>query len=105
MGHGDKRYKTTIQDTSLLLPPRYFYVDVLQDPKLYQKKGETLFYQQRFISQSYGFSSSHVWMCELDLKKAECWRIDAFELWCWRRLKSPLNCKEIQPVNPKGNQS
>ena len=36
-------------------------------------------------SQSYGFSSSHVWMWELDYK-AECWRIDAFELWCWRRL-------------------
>ena len=39
------------------------------------------------------------------IKKAEHWRIDAFELWCWRRLLSPLNCKEIQPVNPKGNQS
>ena len=39
-------------------------------------------------------------------KKAECQRIDAFELWCWRRLlKSPLDCKEIQPVHPKGNQS
>ena len=38
-------------------------------------------------SQSYGFSSNHVWMWELDnKKKAECWRIDAFELWCWRRL-------------------
>ena len=36
-------------------------------------------------SQSYGFSSSHVQMWELDYK-AECWRIDAFELWCWRRL-------------------
>ena len=33
-----------------------------------------------------GFSSSHVWMCELDYKEAECWRINAFELWCWRRL-------------------
>ena len=33
------------------------------------------------------------------IKKAECWRIDAFELWCWRR------CKEIKPANPKGNQS
>ena len=32
-------------------------------------------------------------------------RIDAFELWCWRRLESPLACKEIQPVHPKGNQS
>ena len=33
------------------------------------------------------------------VKKAECWRIDAFELWCWRRLESPLDCKEIKPVS------
>ena len=39
------------------------------------------------------------------VKKAECRRLDAFELWCWRRLLSPLDCKEIQPVHPKGNQS
>ena len=40
------------------------------------------------------------------LKKAERWRIDAFELWCWKRLfESPLDCKEIQPVHPKGDQS
>ena len=39
------------------------------------------------------------------VKKAECRRIDAFELWCWRRLESPLDCKEIQPVHCKGNQS
>ena len=39
------------------------------------------------------------------IKKDECWRIDAFELWCWRKLLSPLDCKEIQPVHPKGNQS
>ena len=39
------------------------------------------------------------------IKKAVCWRIGAFELWCWRRLESPLDCKEIQPVHPKGNQS
>ena len=37
-------------------------------------------------------------------KKAEPQRIDAFEL-CWRRLESPWDCKEIQPVHPKGNQS
>ena len=35
------------------------------------------------------------------VKKAECTRIDAFELWCW----SPLDCKEIQPDHPKGDQS
>ena len=39
------------------------------------------------------------------VKKAECPRIDAFELWCWRRLESPLDCKEIQLVHHKGNQS
>ena len=39
------------------------------------------------------------------VKKAEHRRIDAFELWCWRRLESPLDCKEIQPVHPKGYQS
>ena len=37
------------------------------------------------------------------IKKAEHQRIDAFELWCWRRLLSPLNIKEIKPVNLKGN--
>ena len=47
-----------------------------------------------------------VYRCESwTVKKAECRRIDAFELWCWRRLDSPLACKEIQPVHPKGNQS
>ena len=39
------------------------------------------------------------------IKKAEPRRIDAFELWCWRRPLSPLDCKEIQPVHPKGDQS
>ena len=38
------------------------------------------------------------------VKKAECQRIDAFELWCWRRLKSPLDCKEIQPIHSEGDQ-
>ena len=39
------------------------------------------------------------------VKKAECQRIAAFELWCWRRLESPLDCKEIQPVHSKVDQS
>ena len=57
-------------------------------------------------SQSHGFSSSHVWMWELDSK--ESW---APKNWCfWAMVlektpESPLDCKEIQPVNPKGNQS
>ena len=57
-------------------------------------------------SQSYGFSSSHVWMWELDYKKS--W---VLKDWCFwtvvleKTLKSPLDCMVIQPVNPKGNQS
>ena len=40
------------------------------------------------------------------IKKAEHQRIDDFKLWCWRKtLGSPLDCKEIKPVHPKGNQS
>ena len=39
------------------------------------------------------------------IKRAEHRKIDAFELWCWRRLESPLDCKEIQQVHPKGNWS
>ena len=57
-------------------------------------------------SQSYGFSSGHVWMWELDYK--ENW---APKKWCFwtivleKTLESPLDCKEIKPVHPKGNQS
>ena len=40
------------------------------------------------------------------IKKAERQRIDAFQLWCWEKtLENPLDCKEIQPVHPKTNQS
>ena len=42
-------------------------------------------------------------MWELDPKKAEHWEIDAFEM-CWKRFLSPLDSKEIKPVNPKGSQ-
>ena len=57
-------------------------------------------------SQGYGFSSGHVWMWELDYK--ESW---APKNWCFwtvvleKTLESPLDCKEIQPVHPKGDQS
>ena len=39
------------------------------------------------------------------IKKAECQRTGAFELWCWKTLESPLDYKEIQPLYPRGNQS
>ena len=47
-----------------------------------------------------------VYGCEnWTVKKAKHRIIDAFELWCWRRLLSPLDCEEIQPVHSKGDQS
>ena len=68
------------------------------------KKQRHYFADKGAFSQSYGFSSSHVWMCELDHK--ESW---VPKTWCFETvvlekiLESPLDCKEIQPVNPKGN--
>ena len=70
------------------------------------KKQRHYFANKGPSSQSYGFSSSHVWMWELDYK--ESW---VLKNWCFwtvvleKTLESPLDCKEIQPVHPKGNQS
>ena len=55
-------------------------------PRQHIKKQRHYFTNKGLSSQSYGFSSSHVWMWELDIKKAESQRIYVFELWCWRRL-------------------
>ena len=70
------------------------------------KKQRHYFANKGPSSQSYGFSSSHVWMWELDYE--ESWTP---KNWCFwtvvleKTLESPLDCKEIQPVHPKGNQS
>ena len=69
------------------------------------KKQRHYFVDKGLSCQSYGFSSSHVWTQELDNQK--CW---APKNWCRRTLvlektlESPLDSKEIKPVNPKGNQ-
>ena len=55
-------------------------------PRQHVKKQRYYFANKVPSWQSYGFSSSHVWMWDLNHKKAEGWRIHAFELWCWRRL-------------------
>ena len=70
------------------------------------KKQRHYFTNKGPSGQSYGFSSSHVWMWELDYK--ESW---ALKNWCFwtvvleKILENPLDCKEIKPVNAKGNQS
>ena len=69
------------------------------------KKQRHYFANKDLASQSYGFSSGHVWMWELNYKETL-----APENWCFwtmvleKTLESPLDCKEIQPVNLKGNQ-
>ena len=75
-------------------------------PRQHIKKQRHHFADKGPSSQSYGFSVV-IYGCESwTTKKAECQRIDAFKLWCWRRfLKSPLDFKEIKPFNPTGNQS
>ena len=75
-------------------------------PRQHIKKQRHYFANKGLCSQSYGFSSSHVWMWELDYK--ESW---VPKNWCFwtvvleKTLESPLDCKEIQPVHSKGDQS
>ena len=75
-------------------------------PRQHVKKQRHYFANKGLSNQSYGFSSGHVWMWELDYK--ESW---ALKNWCFwtvvleKTLESPLDCKETQPVHPKGNQS
>ena len=79
---------------------------IYDQPRQHIKKQRHYFANKGLSSQSYGFSSSHVWMWELNYK--ESW---APKNWCFwtvmleKTLESPLNCKEIQPIYPKGNQS
>ena len=75
-------------------------------PRQHIKKQRHYYTDKGLSSQSYGFSSSHLWMWELDYK--ENW---VLKNWCFctmvleKTLESALGCKELQPVNPKGNQS
>ena len=79
---------------------------IFEQPRQHIKKQRHYFANKGPSSQSYGFSSSHVWMWELDYK--ESW---AAKNWCFwtvvleKTLESPLDCKENQPVHPKGDQS
>ena len=69
------------------------------------KKQRHYFASKGPSSQSYGFSSSHVWVWELDYK--ESWGLKNWYFWTVmleKTLESPLECKEIKLVNPKGNQ-
>ena len=70
------------------------------------KSRDIIFVHKGLSSQGYGFSCGHVWMWELDYKESR-----ALKNWCFwtvvleKTLESPLDCKEIQPVHPKGDRS
>ena len=75
-------------------------------PRQHIKKQRHSFAHKSLSSQSYGFSSSHVWMWELDYKESKALK----NWWFWavvleKTLESLLDSKEIKPVNPKGSQS
>ena len=75
-------------------------------PRQHNKKQRHYLANKSPSSQSYGFTSSHVWMWELDYK--ESWAVTNWCFWTVvleKTLESPLDCKEIQPVHPKGDQS
>ena len=79
---------------------------VNDQPRQHIKKQRHYFTDKGPSSQSYVFPSSHVWMWELDHK--ESWKLNNWSLWTVvleKTLESPLDCKEIKLVNPKGNQS
>ena len=66
-----------------MLPP---WKKSYDQPRKHIKKQRHYFVNKGPSSQSYGFSSSHVWMWELDYKESWVPKLDAFELWCWRRF-------------------
>ena len=69
-------------------------------PRQHFKKQRHYFADKCPSNQSYSFSSSHIWMWELDYKESWVWRIDDFELWCWRRLlRVPwTSCRSNQSI-------
>ena len=90
---------------AMKLKDTYSLEGELDQPRQHIKKERHYFVNKGLSSQGYGFSSSHVWMWELEYQ--ESW---APNNWCFwtvvleKTLESPLDYKEIQPVHPKGNQ-
>ena len=92
-GNSDRLYSFGLQnhcrgDWSHEIKRCWLLEEKLGQPRQHIKKQRHYFADKGLSSQSYGFSSSHVWIWEMDYKESwrESWRIEAFELWCWRRL-------------------
>ena len=85
----------------MLIPWKESY----HQPRQHIKKQRQYFANKDLSSQSYGFSSSHVWMWELDYKESWAPKSDAFWTVVLKTLESPLDFKDIQPVHPIGYHS
>ena len=92
--------------TAMKFKNAYSWKESYDQPRQHIKNQRHYFANKGKSSQSYGLSSSHVWMWELNYK--ESW---VLKNWCFRTvvlektLESPLECREFQPVHPKGNES
>ena len=76
-------------------------------PRQHIKKQRHYFANKGLSSQGYGFSNSHIWCKSWTIKKVECQKVDAFELWCWRRLlRVPWTARRssqsiLKEINPE----
>ena len=91
--------------TDMVLKDACFLEGKLWQPRQHIKEQRRHFVNKGLYSQSYGFSSSHVWMWVLDHKEDWVPKKYTFKLWHWRRLENFLDCREIKPINHKGNQA
>ena len=110
----DKPLSSSVTITARGLEPNSTYCNressellvCYDQPRQHIKKQRHYFADKGPSSQSYGLSSSHVWMWELDYK--ESWMPKNWRFWTVvlvKTLECPLDCKKIQPVHPKGNKS
>ena len=103
----DGRKSLQMVTAAMKVKDAFFWKKSYDQPRQHIKKQRHYFVNKGPSSQIYGFSISHVRMWELDLTR-ESWEL---KNWCFwtvmleKTLESPLYCKEIQPVHPKGNQS
>ena len=91
---------------AIKLKDAYFLEEKLWQPRKHIKKQRRYFSNKCLSHQGYGFSSSHVWMWQLEYK--ESWAPKNWHFWTVvleKTHESLLDCKEIQPVHPKGDQS
>ena len=93
-------------DCSHEIKDAYSWKESYDQPRQHIKKQRYHFANKGLSSQGYGFSSGHIQCKSWTVKKAERWRTDAFELWCWRLLRVPWTARRsnqsiLEEINPE----